>query len=40
MHDISGNMYQNIAAQRWEQTLNKINLANDAVATTQLSFTL
>lgn len=36
----SGNMYQNIAAQRWEQTLNKINLANDAVTTTQLSFTL
>ena len=40
MHDISGNMYQQIACQRWEHTLNKINLTNDAVTTTQLSFTL
>lgn len=40
MHDISGNMYQQIACQRWEQMLNKIGRENNTAPATQLSFAL
>ena len=35
-----GNVYQNIAAQRWELMLNKIGRENNTAPATQLSFTL
>ena len=36
----SGNMYQQIACQRWENALNKINATGHTPTTTQLSFLL